>query len=387
MTTERVLVVGAGLGGLRTVEELRRAGHSGPLTLVGDETAWPYDRPPLSKAALQDGTPAPLLRPVEDYPELDLDLRLGSPAVRLDTAARQVHLANGTVLEYDALVLAPGAAPRPLPGATMPGMHLLRTQDDMVALRDAVLEHGALTVVGGGFIGCEVAASARRLGADVDLVELLPGPLTRVLGPVLAGRIAQLHTDHGVRLHGGVRVVGVHGDAAVEAVELDDGRVLPARAVLVGLGVVPATAWLTGTLDLAPDGGIRCSKTGLATEGVWAVGDAAAWGDARRIEHWTSAVEQAAAVAQSVLGRPTPDTSLPYVWSDQYDSTLQCLGEVGPDTESETLEVGAGLAALHTDGDRLVGAALLDLRRQTGRVRRVLAAAGSVDEAREALLR
>ena len=382
-----VLVVGAGLGGLRTVEELRRAGHQGTVTLVGDESAWPYDRPPLSKAALQDGSPAPLLRPVEDYPALDLDLRLGAEAVHLDTTSRQVSLADGAVLSYDALVLAPGAVPRRLPGADRPGLHVLRTQDDAAALRADVLRHGAVTVVGGGFIGCEVAASARRLGADVDLVELLPGPLVRVVGPAVAARISALHVAHGVRLHGGVGVRAIRGEDAVEALELEDGRVLPTRVVLVGLGVVPATAWLTDALHLASDGGIVCDETGLATDGVWAVGDAAAWGGSRRVEHWTSAVEQAAAVAQSVLGTPTPDSSMPYVWSEQYDSILQCVGDVAPGTEAEVLEVGPGLAALHVQDGRLVGAALIDLRRHAGRVRRVLAAGGSVDDARAALLR
>ena len=381
------MVVGAGLGGLRTVEELRRAGHTGPLTLVGDEDEWPYDRPPLSKGALQTGSPAPLLRPVEDYPDLDLDLRLGVAASRLDTVARELCLADGTVLAYDALVLAPGAEPRRLPGPQLAGMHVLRTQHDAAALRADVVRQGAVTVVGGGFIGCEVAASARHLGADVDLVELLAGPLVRVLGPLLAARLAALHVARGVRLHRGVGVRAVLGDGAVEALELADGRVLPTRVVLVGLGVVPATAWLADALPLAPDGGVVCDAAGLAADGVWALGDAAGWGTARRIEHWTSAVEQAAAVAQSVLGSPTPDTSVPYIWSEQYDSILQCVGEVGPDTEADVLEVGPGLAALHVLDGRLVGAALLDLRRQTGRVRRVLAAEGSVEDARSALLR
>ena len=383
----KVVVVGAGLGGLNTVEGLRRAGHTGPLTLVGDETAWPYDRPPLSKTALQTGSPAPLLRAVEDYPELDLDLRLGVAATGLDARAREVALDDGTVLAYDALVLAPGAAPRRLPGPWLPGMHVLRTQDDATALRADVVRHGAVTVVGGGFIGCEVAASARHLGAEVDLVELLPGPLVRVLGPVLAERLGALHIDRGVRLHGGVGVRAVLGDGAVEGLELADGRVLDTRVVLVGLGVIPATAWLADALQLAPDGGIVCDEAGLAADGVWAVGDAAAWGTAGRVEHWTSAMEQAAAVAQSVLGSPTADTSVPYIWSDQYDSTLQCLGEVQPDTEAEVLEVGQGMAALHVRDGRLVGAALLDLRKQVGRVRRVLAANGSVEDARAAVLR
>lgn len=382
-----VVVVGAGVGGVRCVEAMRGAGHTGPVTLVGAEPAWPYDRPPLSKAVLQHGTPAPLLRSAGDWAGLEVDLRLSSTAVGLDVAQRQVRLADGAVLAYDALVLAPGASPRRLPGPAPAGVHVLRTEQDAMALRRDVVEHGALTVVGAGFLGCEVAASARRLGAEVDLVEQLGGPLVRVLGSAVAGRIAQLHLNQGVRLHGHTAVAGLHGDGVVEAVELQDGRVLPARAVLVALGVVPATRWLAGTLALTPDGGIRCDPTGLAGEGVWAVGDAAAWGAAGRVEHWSSAVEQAHAVARSVLGTPTPVTAVPYVWSDQYDATLQCLGQVAPGTETQVLRVGTGLAALHTDGERLLGAALVDLRRQAGRVRRVLLAGGDVEQARAAVLR
>ncbi|MCW2616548.1 MAG: NAD(P)/FAD-dependent oxidoreductase, partial [Frankiales bacterium] len=368
-------------------EEVRRAGHPGPLTLVGDESAWPYDRPPLSKAALQDGAPPPLLRPVEEYGELDLDLRLGVAAVHLDPAARALRLSDGATVTYDALVLAPGAVPRRLPGRELAGVHVLRTADDAAALRADLLEHRALTVVGGGFLGCEVAASARRLGAAVDLVELLPGPLVRVVGPALAARVRALHERHGVRLHTGVGVHALQGHDAVEAFELDDGRVLSARTLLVALGVTPATAWLRGALPLADDGGICCDEAGLAADAVWAVGDAAAWGSTRRVEHWTSAVQQAAAVARSVLGTPTPDTSVPYVWSDQYDSTLQCVGEVAPGTETEVLQVGAGLVALHTDGDSFSGAVLLDAKKLAGRVRRVLSSGGSLNDARVAVQR
>ncbi len=382
----RVVVVGGGLGGARVVEELRRAGFDGSLTLVGSESSAPYDRPPLSKAVLQTGGPPPLL--VEDWGPLDVELRLGRAATGLDTASRQVELDDGTHVAYDVAVLAPGAEPHRLPGPRLDGVHVLRTDTDAAALRADLLEHRSLTVVGGGFLGCEAAASARVLDVEVDLVERLAGPLVRVIGPVLAARMASLHTGHDVRLHGGVGVAALHGDDAVEAVELDDGRVLAARVVLVALGVRPTTSWLAGSLELATDSGIVCDELGrTSAPDVWALGDAAAWGDRPRVEHWTSAVEQAAAVAASVLGTPTPDTSVPYIWSDQHGSTLQCVGAVGPDTETEVLEVGDGLAALHTDGDRLLGAVLLDARKLAGRVRRVLAATGTVDEARAALHR
>lgn len=379
-----MVVVGAGLGGLNVVEELRRGGHTGPLALVGAETEHPYDRPPLSKEALRDGAGPAHLRAPADYAELDLDLRLGRTAVGLDQDARCVRLDDGTELAFDALVLAPGAEPRTLP--ELPDAHVLRTHADAVALRAALLAAGHLLVVGGGFVGCEVAASARALGAEVDLVEVLPGPLVRVLGPQVAGRVADLHTGRGVRLHGGVRVSALEGDEAV----LSDGSRLPARAVLVGLGVRPATGWLAdGGPELAADGGVVCDGGGRTSlEGVWAVGDAAQWAG-RRTEHWTSAMEQASTVVQDVLtGTPPPHLPVPYVWSEQHGSLLQCLGDVAPDTEAEVHDVGTGLVALHADGDgRLRGVVTLDAKKQVSRGRKALREGADLETARSLLLR
>ncbi len=394
--TEPTVVVGAGLGGLRTVEELRRGGHTGPLVLVGDELEHPYDRPPLSKEVLRGETDAvPHLREVEDYAELDVDLRLGRAALGLDTAARTLELDDGTSLAYGRLVLSPGSQPRRLPGAPdLPGMHVLRTHADALRLRAEVLEHRTLAVVGGGFIGCEAAASARSLGAEVDLVELLPGPLVRVLGPQVAGRIAALHEENGVRLHVSTSVQQVLGEARVEGLALSDGTELTARVVLVGLGVVPRTGWLAGSgVDLGPDGAVLCDRFGRASApDVWAVGDAAAWTDAtgrqRRVEHWMTTVEQAATVATNLdVPEPEPHAGVPYFWSDQYASSLQALGEVAADTETEVHPVGeGGLVALHTDGDRLLGVVVLDSPRSVGKARRLLRAGSDVAGARTALL-
>ena len=394
----RVVVIGAGLGGLRVVEELRRAGYAGGLALVGDEHEHPYDRPPLSKEVLRgEHTGPPHLRPVADYAELDVDLRLGRAAVSLDVTATSVTLDDGSLLPYDALVLAPGASPRLLPGSPqLAGLHVLRTYDDALALRADVLREGRVAVVGGGFVGCEVAASARSMAADVDLVELLSGPLVRVLGPQVAGRVAAMHADAGVRLHCGVAVTGVEGEGRVERLTLSNGAVLPARVVVVGLGVLPRTQWLDGSgIDLAADGAIRCDRFGQASAArVWAVGDAAAWLDStgrqRRIEHWTTAVEQASTVAQNLLApaeQLVPHTGVPYFWSDQYGSTLQALGEVAPDTELELLTVGKGVIALHAQGDRLLGVVCFDARRHAGRARRLLQAGSDLTEARKTLLR
>lgn len=391
---DRVVVVGSGLAGLNAVEALRRHGFGGQVALVGQERLHPYDRPPLSKQLLQGVTTAPAyLRSPADYAELAVDLRLGRRAVHLDEGSRAVHLDDGDVLPFDAAVLAPGAVPRWLPRADgLAGVHVLRTFDDGVRLRDAVLASGSLAVVGGGPLGLEAAASARARGAQVDLVERLDGPMVSVLGPRIAAAVTALHEDAGVRLHLATGVVGVDGTGRVEGLTLSEGTGLDARVVLLALGVVPSTSWLAGSgVELLPDGAVSCDAGGRTSlPGVWAVGDAAAWQDGtgrhRRIEHWSSAVDQAATVGGELTGVAVP-AAVPYFWSEQYTSTLQAVGDVGPDTEVEVYRLGEGLVALHAEQDRLLGVVTLDARRQIGRARKLLRAGVDLDHARDALLR
>ena len=321
------------------------------------------------------------------------DSRAFAFAVGLDPARQEVHLEDGTRLAYDDVVLAPGAVPRKLPGTDgCPGVHVLRTYDDAVRLREAVRAAGTLTVVGGGPLGCEAAASARTTGAQVDLVERLAGPMVSVLGPRLAAAVAGLHEAAGVRLHWDADVTATTGRDGSCAFELADGTVLPSAVVLLALGVTPATRWLDGSgLDLTTDGAARCDRSGRTSHpGVWAVGDAAAWPDGRglhrRVEHWMSAVEQAATLAACLAGSPVPEAAPAYFWSDQYDTVLQSVGDVGPRTELEVHHVGAGLVALHGEGDRLDGVVTLDARRQVGRARRLLRAGAGLGEARTALI-
>jgi len=346
MPLETVVVVGGSLAGLRSAEALRRKGFSGRLVLVGEEAERPYDRPPLSKELLRgDRQPDQILltRP-EAFDKLDLELRLGVRAEALDPGAQRVTLADGAQLAYDGLVIATGAAARPLPGAPpLEGLFTLRTLDDALAIRRALAGSPRIVVVGAGFIGAEVAATCRRRGLDVTLVEPLPSPMARVLAPVIGAVCAAVHRDEGVDLRLGVGVDAVKGAGRVERVRLSDGGEIPADLVVVGIGAVPATGWLESSgLELSD--GVVCDAT-CATKapGVVAAGDVARWhhlgyDESLRIEHWTNAVEQADAVADRLLagdGIVAPFTPVPFVWSDQYDLKIQAAGRLAPDDDVE----------------------------------------------------
>jgi 3-phenylpropionate/trans-cinnamate dioxygenase ferredoxin reductase subunit len=359
----KVVIVGAGLGGLRTAEALRDRGYDGSITLLGEEQEAPYDRPPLSKHVLRGDREPMLLRNVDDYPELDLDLRLGTQALGLSDG--NVITEAGPV-PYDALVIATGAAPRRLPGA--PG-HVLRTLDDCRGLAPYLREGATLGIVGSGLIGCEVAASARAKGADVHLVDVLPQPLVRVLGNTVAAKVRSMHEEHGVQFHLGVGVEQATGTRLT----LVDGTVLNVDVVLEAMGVVPATGWLEGS-DVPVGNGVLCDASGQAATGIWAVGDVANWAGTR-LEHWTSAGEQAGAVAAAILGQEPAPHHQPYWWSDQYDVKLQGVGLPAPDDDVTMLEVGprSRPLALYARDEVLTGAvgfsaaaAVMKLRDQIG---------------------
>ena len=365
-----VVVVGASLAGLRAAEALRREGFDGRITLIGAEDHLPYDRPPLSKQFLageQQADDLALRR--SPYDDLDLDLRLGVRATGLDLGDRRVTLADGTAVAYDGLVLATGASPRTLPGQPdLDGVCVLRTLDDATALRDRLAGNPKVVVIGAGFIGSEVAATCRGRGLDVTVLEALPAPLVRGLGPVLGAACGELHRDHGVDLRLGVGVAGIEGEHQVERVRLDDGSVVEADVVVVGVGVVPATGWLEGS-GLTIDNGVVCDDTLLAAPGVVAAGDVARWpnakfgGELMRLEHWTNASEQGVAAVQRLLHGDGPDPAVfapvPFVWSDQYDVKVQTVGSFRGDDTMEvvygTLDERRFTAVFGRDG-RLVGA-------------------------------
>ena len=333
------MIVGGGLAAARTAEHLRKSGYTAPITLVSDEPHLPYDRPPLSKEMLQDAQKNlvdVLLKPAEFYADNDIALNLGSAAQSVDTAARTLTLFDGTVLDYDELVIATGLAPKQIPSfPDLVGIRVLRSYDEAMALREQAASARRAVVVGAGFIGCEVAASLRKLGVDVVLVEPQPAPLATVLGQKIGELIARLHRSEGVDVRTGVGVAGVRADDAgerVTAVELTDGTVIDADLVIVGIGSRPATDWLVGS-GVALDNGVLCDEVGRTSDPhVWALGDVASWRDAtghqRRVEHWSNVADQARILVAAALGQDPPSlTVVPYFWSDQYDVKIQCLGE------------------------------------------------------------
>jgi len=334
-----IVIVGGGLAASRTAEQLRKNGYTAPITVVSDEPHLPYDRPPLSKEMLQDTAKNlgdVLLKPAEFYSDNDIALSLGIAAESVDTAARTLTLTDGTVLDYDELVIATGLAPKRIPSfPDLDGIRVLRSYDDAMALRAQAASANRAVVIGAGFIGCEVAASLRKLGVDVVLVEPQPAPLATVLGGQIGELVARLHRSEGVDVRTGVGVAGVRGDDSgqrVTAVELSDGTVLEADLVIVGIGSRPATDWLVGSgITLA--NGVVCDEAGRTSEPhVWALGDVASWRDADghqvRVEHWSNVADQVRVLVAALLGQDAPAlVVVPYFWSDQYDVKIQCLGE------------------------------------------------------------
>lgn len=388
----RFVVVGASLAGLRAVEAARAGGYTGLITLVGAETHLPYDRPPLSKAFLNPEGPTqmkPLRTEQELREDLGVQLRLGAPADAVDLPGRELGVA-GTLLPYDALIIATGASPRPFPGAdAITGVHSLRTVEDAAAVR-AALDSGAVTVViGAGFIGSEVASAARSRGLPVTVVEAAELPLTRSVGPEVGAICADLHRAAGTDLRLGTGVAGLESaDGHVSGVRLHDGSLLPADLVVLGTGVAPATGWLrdSGLRLHEQDGGILCDTT-LATSvpGVYAAGDVAHApnplfdNDLMRAEHWTNAAEQAAAAARNALWPDTarPLNAVPYFWSDWYSRRIQFVGTARADEVAVRDAGGTGFVALYRRADRIVGALTIDRPGDTMKLRRQIADRGA----------
>ena len=373
-----VAIIGASLAGLRTAEALRGAGHTGPITLVGDEDEPPYDRPPLSKQFLRGEWDADRirLRSVDDLAQkLSLHTVFGATANHLRVDEREIVLDDGRVIAFDQAVIATGSRARKLAAADgHASAHVVRTKADSIRLRGCLTPGARIVVVGAGFIGAEIAASALALGCQVTIVEAAPVPLERQLGSEMGAACGALHARHGVALHCGTAVRSFEHDAVV----LDDGSRLEADHVVVGVGAQPNIEWLASSRIQVGDGievDEFCrvlSDNGEAQDHVVAVGDVARFPNRRfaslddpdkplrmRIEHWTNAAEMAVAAVQTLLGSPGVYEPVPYFWSDQYTHKIQFFGRTDGFDEVRvvdgTPDEGSWLA-LYRRGDRLVGA-------------------------------
>lgn len=397
-----VVVVGASLAGLRACESLREEGFDGTITLVGAEHEIPYDRPPLSKKVLAGEWEVERirLRKADDFESLALALRLGVRATALDTHARTLSLDDGTTVVYDGLILATGASPRRLPDQPLlAGVVELRTLADSVDLRDRIAGGTArVTVIGAGFIGLEVAATARALGCAVTVLEGAPSPLIRGLGVEMGAAVAGVHARNGVHLRCGVQVASLEGEGVqVTGVRLGDGSLVASDVVVVGIGVAPNTQWLVGS-GLTIGDGIVCDATlSAGVPGVYAAGDCARWPNAAfagfddqemRVEHWTNAAEQGAAAARNLLlvaggSEAEPFTSVPFFWSDQFDSRIQFVGRAHGDDEVHVFagSTDGAFAALYGYQGRLRGVLGVSMPRMVMPFRALLAANATWAEA------
>jgi 3-phenylpropionate/trans-cinnamate dioxygenase ferredoxin reductase subunit len=371
----RIVVVGAGLAGLHAAQALRKAGFGGEVVVVGDEPDAPYDRPPLSKDVLAGTATAASCALASGG--LDAGWRLGRRATALDAAARVVTLDGAEALPYDGLVIATGRRARSLPITVPAGCHTLRSLADARRLRAALAAAEGLVIVGAGFIGCEVASTARKLGLAVDVVDVAPHPMP-VMGAVAARHAQALHEAHGVRFHLGAGVEGfdADGEGHVAAVRLAGGHRLPTGLVLVAVGSVPNTEWLAGSGLTLERGCVRCDEHCLAdgADGVVAVGDVATWphpgaGGLAALEHWTNARDMARAGAHNLLSGPgdrTPYAPVPTFWSEQHGVKLKSVGFLGQATSHAVVEDDPEhgrfvVEALHED--RLVGAVMFNRNR------------------------
>ena len=387
---KEIVVVGASLAGVRACQSLRREGFEGALTLVGEEKHLPYDRPPLSKTMLtSDQDPDDLtLVSSSDLSELDINLILGERATSLDTDRQEVTVGGGAI-RYDGLIIATGARARKLSKSDdKDEIHVLRTVDDALAIRSALRSKSAVVIVGAGFIGSEVAAAARQHDCQVTIIEANEAPLVRGLGHQVGSACGQLHEAHGVDLRLGTGVANVHGRNGIEEVELTDGTYLPAELLVVGIGATPNTEWLIDS-GLSLDDGVVCDKnlnTGIPR--IYAAGDVAkapnGWlgGQARRTEHWTTATEHAALAAKNLLHpeNSNPYSSVPFVWSDQYEDRIQVAGDTIDFDEVKVLSGSMddrAFVAGYRLGTSLAGVVALNNMRAFVQFRRLLMTHGS----------
>jgi 3-phenylpropionate/trans-cinnamate dioxygenase ferredoxin reductase subunit len=377
----RIVIVGGGVAGERCAFELRACGFEGDVLLLGAEPHLPYDRTLLSKDVL-DGTVDAgdlALSSWEDFEAAGIRVRPGTRAAALDARAHEVILADGTAVAYDKLVIATGGSPRRPRALCSPDACVLRTLDDARALRARIETVARLAVIGGGFVGAEVAASARAAGLEVTLVEALAAPLARAVGVEAGARIAELHRGNGVTVLTGVAATALRRDGGGVTVGLADGRTLHADAVLVGAGTTPDVAWLAGSGVVTGDGIVTDPQCRTSAPDVLAAGDCAQWwhrdhAALLRVEHWDTAARHGAAAARSALGDEQPFAPIPFFWSVQHGVRLQWVGHAVEGDEVLVEDGGAPgcFVAFYRRAGRLVAAFAAGMPRAVAAARREL---------------
>ncbi|MGK2956048.1 MAG: NAD(P)/FAD-dependent oxidoreductase [Solirubrobacterales bacterium] len=386
MTGDGVVIVGGGLAAQRCAQTLRKKGFEDPVRIVCAESVPPYDRPPLSKGNLAGGPDSKdvSLKPAAWYEENEIELILGRSAVKLDSNSHRIDLDDGTQLAYDKLLIATGSQARELPALVgFENVHSLRTASDSKRLGAELGKGGHLALVGSGFIGQEVAATARTMGDQVTIIEAMESPLAHILGPEVGSRLGRVHLERGVDLMTDAMVESASGNGRVEELLLADGKRVACDTVVVGIGVRPSTDWLRDS-GLEPDGILTDTGSRTSLPDVFAAGDVTRsldprTGIASRAEHWDSAVRQGRAAALSMLGIPAPKPALPSFWSDQYGNRVQFVGhaELADRVEVEEGEDGDVFAARYLLEDRLVGVLAI------GQPRTIASAGRTIEEHHE----
>jgi 3-phenylpropionate/trans-cinnamate dioxygenase ferredoxin reductase subunit len=390
MKTHTIIIVGSGQAGGWAAQTLRKEGYDGRIVLVGDEPHYPYERPPLSKKVLSGEAAAEsthLIKP-DAFDKLGLDWRPNVRVTSIDRAGKQILLSTGEAIGYDKLILCNGGRARPMevPGADLPGLYTLRSIDDAQALGRKLVPGNKIVVVGGGWIGLEVAATARRKGVDVTVVEAMARLCERTVPPEISNYLSRLHAKHGTEVILGASVKRFERNAEGLAVILADGRELGCDAVVIGIGMIPND-------ELARDAGLECDG-GIVVDAachtsdpaILAAGDVASWhchwaGRRKRLESWQNAQEQGIAAARSALGIDVNHQPLPWFWSDQYDTNLQIYGM--PDPSDRVVVRGDcqsdSFVLFYLDGDRIRAALGPNAARDLRLARRLIEQRKSVD--------
>ena len=394
MTSDQThVIVGASLAGAKAAETLRQHGFDGRVVLVGAEYERPYERPPLSKDYLRGevGREKVYVHDEGFYAEHDIELRLGRTAKSLDTASRELELDGGERLRYDRLLLTTGAEPRRLsiPGAELDGVLYLRSVQDSDALRERLDRGGTVVVVGAGWIGAEVAASARQRGLEVTVVEPASVPLERVMGAEVGAIYRDIHTDHGTRMLMGTGVEAFEGDKAVERVRTSDGRQLGCDFVVVGVGVQPRTQLATEAGIAVENGILVDGQLQASVPDVFAAGDVANarhpfYGERIRVEHWANALNQGPAAARNMLGQRAAYERLPYFFSDQYEVGMEYTG-FARDWDRVVFRGGPAtreFIAFWLVGDRVVAGMNVNVWDVTDPIKRLIGERVAVDDRR-----